>query len=131
MVVYFDGSPSSSSTTVAVVLCENNHRHTFVEHFDQHLTNNQAEYLALIYALALLSSKGIEENVVVRGDSQLVIYQMNGIYKVREEKLKILHETAKRYLERFKNIKLEWIPRRQNLAGRVLERKGVAIWKTS
>ena len=131
MTVYFDGSPSSSSTTVAVVLCENGHRRTFIDHFDQPLTNNQAEYLALIYALALLSSKGIKENVVVRGDSQLVIYQMNGIYKVREEKLKILHETAKRYLERFKNIKLEWIPRRQNLAGRVLERKGVKIWKTS
>ena len=131
MTVYFDGSPSSSSTTVAVVLCKNNHRRTFIDHFDQPLTNNQAEYLALIYALALLSSKGIKENVVVRGDSQLVIYQMNGIYKVREEKLKILHETAKRYLERFKNIKLEWIPRRQNLAGRVLERKGVKIWKTS
>ena len=123
MTVYFDGSPSSSSTTVAVVLCENGQRRTFIDHFDQPLTNNQAEYLALIYALALLSSKGIKENVVVRGDSQLVIYQMNGIYKVREEKLKILHETAKRYLERFKNIKLEWIPRRQNLAGRVLEQK--------
>ena len=121
MVVYFDASPSPSSTTVAVVLCENDRRRTFVERFNEHLTNNQAEYLALIYALALLLSKGIEENVVIRGDSQLVIYQINGTYKVKEKKLKVLHKTVKEYLNKFKNIKLEWVPRERNLAGRVLE----------
>ena len=123
MTVYFDASPSPSSTTVAVVLCEGDRQRTFVEHFDEHLTNNQAEYLALIYALALLLSKGIEENVVIRGDSQLVIYQINGTYKVKEKKLKILYKTAKEYLNKFKNIKLEWVPREQNLAGHVLDRR--------
>ena len=123
MIVYFDASPSSSVTAVAVVLCDNDHQRNFIEYFDMHLTNNQAEYLALAYALALLLSRGIKENVVVRGDSQLVIRQLNGVYKVKNKKLKPLYETVKGYLNKFKNIKLEWVPREENLAGHVLDRR--------
>ena len=55
-------------------------------------TNNEAEYEALLKGLELAKSLGVE-SVFVRGDSQLVIGQVNGTYESKEERMK-------RYLNR-------------------------------
>ena len=47
-------------------------------------TNNEAEYEALLKGLELAKSLGAE-SVLVQGDSQLVIGQMNGMYEAKEE----------------------------------------------
>ncbi|XP_015698257.1 uncharacterized protein YpeP-like [Oryza brachyantha] len=76
-------------------------------------TNNQAEYEALIKGLELLKEIGVEA-IEIMGDSHLVIKQLSGEYKCREDVLKTYHEAAKELLEDFEQITLTDIPREQN-----------------
>ncbi len=78
-------------------------------------TNNEAEYLTLIHALEELAA-GIEKaghtprdfSVEVQGDSQLVIRQVGGEWKVSEPRLRPLRERAQALLRQFKQAKLTW-----------------------
>ena len=56
------------------------------------LTNNQAEYDAIIHALCIC---GGAEKVIITSDSEVVIKQINGEYKVRDEKLFRKHALVK------------------------------------
>ena len=77
-------------------------------------TNNIAEYAGLIAGLEKALEKGIEE-IVVRGDSQLVIYQLEGIYRVKSPRLLPYYRRARDLLiKKFKRAFLEWIPREEN-----------------
>lgn len=49
-------------------------------------TNNQAEYLGLLYGLKAASTIGIKR-LNVYGDSQLIVYQMNNIYRVKNSNI--------------------------------------------
>ena len=79
------------------------------------MTNNQAEYQTLIEALAYFQEKLGErtrvEHVRVDGDSQLVINQMVGTWKVRREELKPLRAEATRLASAFGSIGYRWRPR--------------------
>lgn len=76
-------------------------------------TNNQAEYRGLILGLRHALALGADR-VTVRGDSQLVVRQLEGTYSVKAEGLKALHDEARQLLGRFRSARLEWIPREQN-----------------
>ncbi len=76
-------------------------------------TNNEAEYHGLILGLRHALAAGADE-VVVHGDSQLVLRQLEGRYKVKADNLKPLHEEAKALLARFRTTKLTWVPREAN-----------------
>ena len=76
-------------------------------------TNNVSEYQALIHLLKSIINKKID-NIIVRGDSKLVINQVNGLWKIKKTHLKILADQAKYYLEKIPNCKLEWVPRDKN-----------------
>ena len=54
------------------------------------------------------------QKIIVRGDSQLVINQINGKYKVSAVKIIPLYQKVKSLLSKFKDIKIEWIPRDKN-----------------
>lgn len=79
------------------------------------VTNNEAEYLTLIAALEWLANdlgeQGRRARVDVRGDSQLVLSQLRGAWKVRKEELKPLHYRASSLLDRFGRFNLTWQPR--------------------
>lgn len=57
-------------------------------------TNNQAEYIALIKALEHALDLGENHRVVVHSDSELMVKQLNGEYKVKNEELRPLWEDA-------------------------------------
>jgi len=58
-------------------------------------TNNEAEYLALLYGLYLLSERYHDGTVVtIISDSELLVKQIAGLYRVRKEELKPLHRLA-------------------------------------
>lgn len=60
------------------------------------VTNNQAEYQALILGLEALESLGVVgKDILVRMDSELIIEQMKGHYKVKNEGLKPLYQRAR------------------------------------
>lgn len=63
------------------------------------LTNNQAEYYALLIALLHFNEFNEKCKVTIYTDSQLLARQIEGIYKVRDEKLQILHRKCQRLLK--------------------------------
>lgn len=83
------------------------------EPFFECSTNNYAEYTALVEALSYLS-KIYKGSVLVRGDSQLVIYQMNGIYAVRSPRVYPLYKKAMELRSSFSSVEFQWIPREMN-----------------
>ena len=91
-------------------------------------TNNVAEYYALITALDYAASQGIGR-LLVRSDSELLVRQMQGLYKVKSADLRPLHERARRLAQRFAYFSIEHVPREQNrdadeLANVALDRTG-------
>jgi ribonuclease HI len=76
-------------------------------------TNNVAEYRALIYALEKAWHLGASK-VRIYLDSELVVRQMRGEYKVREAHLKILNQQAVEALNHFSKYSIDHIPREEN-----------------
>ena len=76
-------------------------------------TNNQAEYRALIAALTEAHRLGATEASVYL-DSELVVRQLNGRYRVKNASLKPLYYEASRLLSRLKSFTISHVPRRQN-----------------
>jgi ribonuclease HI len=77
------------------------------------VTNNEAEYLALIKLLEYCIEHKIE-NILINTDSQLVANQINGLYQVRAENIKTLYEKAKNLISQLKNVKIRHISRKKN-----------------
>jgi ribonuclease HI len=76
-------------------------------------TNNRAEYFALLFALEdalMLKTTDFE----VRSDSQLLVMQMLGEYRVKNAGLKGLHQRAKRMSGAFNSFKVVHVPREEN-----------------
>ncbi len=76
-------------------------------------TNNVAEYYALIAALDYTSAKGIR-CLRVLSDSQLIVNQMKGLYKVKHPDLRPLHERAKKQAGALESFTIHYVPREQN-----------------
>jgi ribonuclease HI len=77
------------------------------------LTNNQAEYKALISGLKKVIELGFKE-VSIRSDSQLMVRQIEGLYKVKDNKLKPLYSEVMKLLKNFTAFDIEHIERGRN-----------------
>jgi ribonuclease HI len=77
-------------------------------------TNNVAEYRALLEALRLLAELDARRAELLL-DSELIVRQMNGQYKVRDPKMRLLHEDVRRRLARFTEARFRHVPRAENL----------------
>jgi len=78
------------------------------------MTNNQAEYLALREALRKAYSHYPEAKVRCLMDSQLVVEQMSGNYKVKSQNIKALYTEVRRIADQFPAFQIFHIPREQN-----------------
>src|SRR5882672_5790964 len=76
-------------------------------------TNNVAEYYALIAALDYAVANGIKR-LRVQSDSQLIVNQINGLYKVKHPDLRPLHERAKKQAAALETFTIQYVPREQN-----------------
>ena len=76
-------------------------------------TNNVAEYRGLIAALQWAVEQGLTQ-FTVRGDSQLIIEQMRGNYKVKNEGLKPLYLQARMLVMQIGDVRFEHVRREQN-----------------
>jgi ribonuclease HI len=87
--------------------------------FGNDMTNNQAEFRAVIAALEdLLERVGSQAgalSLAVRGDSQLVIRGLTGEWRVKHPGLQPLHQRATDLLRRFRSVDLAWHPRRESV----------------
>ena len=87
-------------------------------------TNNEAEYTGLILGLNESLKRGITE-LQVRGDSQLVIRQMQGKYKVNSPNLAPLHQCASTLASKFSKIEFEHVYRNNNKRADALSNAGI------
>jgi ribonuclease HI len=90
-------------------------------------TNNVAEYRALIAAMEQARTLGARR-IVIRGDSELVIRQMLGQYRVKNPDLKLLYDDAQSLIHEFEDAKIEHNLRHKNeladkLANLAMDRK--------
>ena len=76
-------------------------------------TNNVAEYKALIAGLELALDQGVTE-IDVRCDSQLVVSQVSGEWKIKNDRLRSLAAKAERLLYKFARHSLAHVPRESN-----------------
>ncbi len=97
-----------------------------------HATNNVAEYQGLLMGLETLLELG-KKRIRVESDSQLLVRQLNGEYRVRDEKLKPLFQKALILLRQFDAYRILHVPREMNRLADRLANKGIddAIKKTS
>lgn len=84
-------------------------------------TNNTAEYTGLIRGLEEIVAREIQ-HVQILGDSQLVIRQMQGEYKVSSPHLQLLHAKAQALVTRVPHIEWQHIPRALNKRADALSR---------
>ena len=94
-------------------------------------TNNEAEYHALLKALALVAERWAEKTtgkipsgagkILIRSDSKLVVNQVSGEWQVKDSKLIELNSRARDSIRKIVSVRLEWVPREENLAGLWLE----------
>lgn len=123
IIIYTDGGSRGNpgKAAIGVVFC--NEKEEIIKKFGEYLgdglTNNEAEYQAVIFALkkfkAVFGGKIAKvSEVEVRSDSELLVSQMNGKYKIENEKIqKFFIEIWNLKLD-FGGVKFRAIPREKN-----------------
>jgi len=90
-------------------------------------TNNVAEYTAVIRGLEEAQRLGASE-VLLRSDSQLLINQLTGRYRVKAPHLQPLYRRVRDLIRSFDRVDLEHVPRERNVAADALANLGVDRW---
>lgn len=106
------GNPGKSAC--AFVICKMDG--SVVEKSGQYIgvaTNNQAEYYGFLRGLERARDLGINK-VVLMSDSQLVVSQMTGKYKVKNQELAPLHQQVREVADSFESVKFVYVPRELN-----------------
>lgn len=130
MKLYFDGScgpknPGGYACYAFVI--DDKIQKNGVAFEGENATNNTAEFSGLIKGLEYLVENNIFEKLEIFGDSKLVINQLNGEWKCKQEHLKILLNKVKFLLESFESWEATWIPREENYLADSLSKWNLVI----
>ena len=82
------------------------------------ITNNQAEYMAMISALKKFVNSN--DKIIIFSDSKNTVSQLNHEFAINNEQLRVLAQEAWNIIGKFSNLTLTWVPRKENLAGKML-----------
>ena len=123
IIVFTDGGSRNNPGPSAIGVVISNESGHIVKKYSEYLgeaTNNEAEYQAVIFALQKLKAlfgKKLAKNteMEIRSDSELLIKQLNGEYKILEPNIQQLFLKAWNLKLDFQKIKFRQISRRQNL----------------
>ena len=116
LTMYIDGASSGNPgpAGIGIVILDQDARQVGkISSYIGRRTNNFAEYSALVRALKVaiyFKTKVLK----IRTDSELVVKQLNGEYRVKNDQIKKLHEEAVKLIRSIQNFKIEHIPRTQN-----------------
>ncbi len=115
--VYTDGASRGNPGHSASGYCVYDENYALVKSnffYNGRITNNAAEYTAIVAALKDMEKEfGVENEIELYCDSRLVINQLAGNFKVKDPKMKKLNGEAKELLLKFKKYEL-FNPRREN-----------------
>lgn len=116
LILYTDGASRGNPGPAALGVVLRDTKGEIVREFGLELgraTNNEAEYHALLVGLkAALECRATE--LEIRSDSDLMVAQLRGDYKIRASNLKPLFQRAKREFKRFKRIEIVHVFRESN-----------------
>lgn len=87
-------------------------------------TNNVAEYQGLILLLEAAASRGVQD-LEVRSDSELLVRQVNGIYRVKAPHLQTLFARVLELLKSFKRVRVAHVLRAANLEADVMSNRAI------
>lgn len=87
----------------------------FSETIKEQGSSNTAEYLALIRVLEFLIEHKFEEPILIRGDSKLVINQINGYWDIKNGTYVVAAFKAAELFKKLKNVKIKWTSRKNNI----------------
>ena len=91
-----------------------------------HTTNNVAEYEGLLMGLEALLEMG-KKKIIIQSDSQLMVRQLNGEYRVKDDQLKKLFARAVHLLRQFERYRIVHVPREYNKRADRLANKGIDV----
>jgi ribonuclease HI len=123
IIIYTDGGSRGNpgSAAIGIVFCNEKGQpfKKYSEYLGENLTNNEAEYQAVIFALQkfkALFGKQLVKNtdIEIRSDSELLVKQLAGEYKVLEPKIQSLFLTIWNLRVDFKKVRLTLIRREKN-----------------
>jgi ribonuclease HI len=115
-VVNVDGGARGNPGPAAIGVVVRDEEGQVVEEVGERIgeaTNNVAEYKALLRGIELAAAQGGTELELI-GDSELVVRQVEGRYKVKNAGMKDLHEEAKRALREFDSWSIRHVRRAEN-----------------
>lgn len=130
-IIYTDGASKGNPgpAAVGVIICDKNGK--VLKEYSKEIgeaTNNEAEYQAVILALKKIKllygkKRAKESEIEIRSDSQLLVSQLNGKYKILDEKIQKLFIEVWNLQTEFKKVVFKLIPRGENrLADRAANR---------
>ena len=117
------GNPGDAGC--GAMICEENG--VVVKELSRYLgqvTNNVAEYEALLMGLDALIELS-RKRIRVQSDSQLLVRQLDGEYRVKDEKLKVLFQRAKTLLRQFDAYRILQVYREMNKLADKLANRGI------
>ncbi len=139
IIIYTDGASKGNPgrAGAGVVFCNQKNQviKKYSKFLGEKLTNNEAEYLALIFALekfkALFGKQlAKKSDIQIRSDSELVVKQMNGEYKVSEPKIQELFLKVWNLKIDFGRVRFKSIPRNKNKEADKLSNEALEEEKT-
>jgi len=122
-VIYTDGGSRGNPGKAAIgfVICNEKGQELkkYGEYLGDNLTNNEAEYQAVIFALKkfkVLFGKKLSEStdIEIRADSELVVKQLNGEYRLENPKIQRFFIEIWNLKFDFKSVRFKYIPREKN-----------------
>jgi ribonuclease HI len=129
--LYIDGACKGNPGPASIGVVIQNNYGVVIDMWGEYIgyaTNNIAEYTALIKGLQRCIELGMDE-VVVYSDSQLLVSQLTGKYKVRSKNLIEYYSEVMKLKTSFRSLEFQYIPREYNsradsLANQALKIKG-------
>lgn len=127
MVIYADGASRGNPGPAAIGAVIKDERGRLIASISQRIgkaTNNQAEYRAIITALEEADRLGARQ-VDIKMDSELVVKQINGEYRVKKATLKPLYQQVKQRQGLLEGFTITHILRQQNIEADKLANKAL------
>lgn len=130
--LYVDGAADLHSKTAGIggaIFMNGQEIYSFAEPLTEK-TNNEAEYMAMIKGIQVSLELNIK-SLNIYSDSELVVKQVNGEYKIKNDRMKRLHTMVLSELNRLENWSLIHVLRQKNKRADALSKQGMQIARNS
>ena len=119
--VYTDGASRGNPGPAAIGYAVYDHNDRIIDKDSKAIgvrTNNQAEYEAFVWALERVTKMGTKV-AMFYSDSELLVKQVNGQYKIKDLRLRDLHDLAQGYIDALDKFEIEHVSRQNERTSRV------------